>query len=267
MEDLRTSIEHEAASLRSYLSSLQVRGDTQFSLLLGALAGLVVVVILSVYPGKPIDYTGLGIDLPPGLRGEENAEDAEKRKSKKHDREEPPPEKIADQKKSDGLQQIQGVVENLSEMRRRKRAKQTMTPSPAPAPAARDGSLVRNTATSGEREIEVEWDASRLDEDKLARKIGSSKAARMLGLTEDQVRRAVVDAKEELQQSQSRSGGVAPRHNNDDDVGVSGFLSLAMLVTSLGAVWMYISTYPYGTLSRFLIGVFPREMEALGLAS
>lgn len=32
-----------------------------------------------------------------------------------------------------------------------------------------------------------EWDASRLDEDKLARKIGSSKAARMLGLTEDQV--------------------------------------------------------------------------------
>lgn len=37
-----------------------------------------------------------------------------------------------------------------------------------------------------------DWDASRLDEDKLARKIGSSKAARMLGLTEDQVRQAAV---------------------------------------------------------------------------
>lgn len=31
------------------------------------------------------------------------------------------------------------------------------------------------------------WDAAKLDEDKLARKIGSSKAARMLGLTEEQV--------------------------------------------------------------------------------
>lgn len=32
-----------------------------------------------------------------------------------------------------------------------------------------------------------DWDASRVDEDKLAQKIGQSKAARMLGLTEEQV--------------------------------------------------------------------------------
>lgn len=36
------------------------------------------------------------------------------------------------------------------------------------------------------------WDAMKLDEDKLARKIGSSKAARMLGLTEEQVRQAIL---------------------------------------------------------------------------
>lgn len=40
------------------------------------------------------------------------------------------------------------------------------------------------------------------------------------------VRQAVVEAKEELQQSQSTSGGSAGRHNSDDDIGVSGFVSL-----------------------------------------
>lgn len=32
-----------------------------------------------------------------------------------------------------------------------------------------------------------EWDASRIDEDRLAQKLGSGKAAKMLGITEDQV--------------------------------------------------------------------------------
>lgn len=35
-----------------------------------------------------------------------------------------------------------------------------------------------------------------------------------------------MEAKEELQQTQSASGGSAGRHNDDHDVGISGFLSL-----------------------------------------
>lgn len=91
----------------------------------------------------------IGIDLPPGLRGKESVEDAEGRKSKKHDREEEPPgAQLADPKNPDGLQQIQGLVENLSELRRRKKVKRTTTQSlPAPAPASSEAPLARNPTT------------------------------------------------------------------------------------------------------------------------
>ncbi|CAM9303723.1 unnamed protein product [Ectocarpus sp. 4 AP-2014] len=174
-----------------------------------------------------------------------------------------------DEQKPAGLQQIQGVVNNLSQLRRRKRAK-----NPPSSAAAGEESLVNTTIESQIKETgnagdagRAEWDASRLDEEKLARKIGSSKAARMLGLTEDQVRQAVADAKQELEQSNSGPAGGSPgRDNNDDGVGFSRFLSLAMLLVGLWALWAHLSAYPYGTLSRFLVGVFPREMETLGLA-
>ncbi|CAN0015942.1 unnamed protein product [Ectocarpus fasciculatus] len=216
---------------------------------------------MAAFPGKPIDYTGVGIDLPPEMRGEETE------KSKKVDGE--GSAGAVDEQKPAGLQQIQGVVDNLSQLRRRKRAK-----DPSLSAAAGEESLVNTTTESQSKETgnagdvagKAEWDASRLDEDKLARKIGSSKAARMLGLTEDQVRQAVADAKQELEQSNSGSGGGCPgRDNNDDGVGFSGFLSLAMLLMGVGALWAHLSAYPHGTLSRFLIGVFPREMETLGL--
>lgn len=87
-------------------------------------------------------------------------EDAEGRKSKKHDREEEPPgTQLVDPKNPDGLQQIQGLVENLSELRRRKKAKRATTqsppaPAPAPAPAASEDPLVRNTTTGVGGEVE-----------------------------------------------------------------------------------------------------------------
>ncbi|CAM9766561.1 unnamed protein product [Ectocarpus sp. 13 AM-2016] len=174
-----------------------------------------------------------------------------------------------DEQKPAGLQQIQGVVDNLSQLRRRKREK-----NPPSSAAAGEESLVNTTTESQIKETgnvedeagRAEWDASRLDEDKLARKIGSSKAARMLGLTEDQVRQAVADAKQELEQSNSGPAGGSPaRDNNDDLVGFSGLLSLAMLLVGLWALWAHLSAFPHGTLYRFLIGVFPREMETLGL--
>lgn len=37
--------------------------------------------------------------------------------------------------------------------------------------------------------ISGEWDVSRIDEDKLAQKLGSGKAAKVLGITEDQVQK------------------------------------------------------------------------------
>eukprot|EP00752_Nemacystus_decipiens_P002434 g2291.t1 len=260
MENFRINVEHGAASLLAYLSSVQVRGDTKLSFGIGVLAGLAIVAAIAAFPGKPIDYSGVGIDLPQGLRGHEKLDDPDATgNSKKHDREEAAG--TGDRREAaDGLQQIEGVVQNLSELRRRSRKAARDATSLSPPPSAAEESLVRKSP-----EAEGDWDASRLDEDKLARKIGSSKAARMLGLTEDQVRQAVVEAKQELQESHSGSRGSIERGNCDDSLGLSGFLSLAMLLAGLGALWAYLSAYPHGTLSRFLIGAFPREMETLGL--
>ncbi|CAN0319089.1 unnamed protein product [Ectocarpus sp. 12 AP-2014] len=262
-QNIRSNIEHGATVLQSYVSSLQVRTDTKLSLLLGILLGLSVVAAIAAHPRKPIDYTGVGIDLPPEMRGEETVGVAKKV-------DEAGSVGAVDEQKPAGLQQIQGVVDNLSQLRRRKRAK-----NPPSAAAAGEESLVNTTTESqiketgnaGDEAGRAEWDASRLDEDKLARKIGSSKAARMLGLTEDQVRQAVADAKQELEQSNSGpAGGFPSRENHDDGVGFSGFLFLAMLLVGLWALWAHLSAYPHGTLSRFLVGVLPREMETLGLA-
>lgn len=56
-------MEHGAASLRTYLLSIEIREDTKLALILGGLAGLAIVVAMTAYPGKPIDYTGVGEPL------------------------------------------------------------------------------------------------------------------------------------------------------------------------------------------------------------
>lgn len=46
--------------IKDYIASLELRGDTKASLLLGGCVGLVVVSMMAAYPGKPIDYSGVG---------------------------------------------------------------------------------------------------------------------------------------------------------------------------------------------------------------
>lgn len=62
-QNFRVAFENKAASLLTYLSSVQVRGDTKLSLGIGMLAGLAIVAAMAAYPGKPIDYTGVGESL------------------------------------------------------------------------------------------------------------------------------------------------------------------------------------------------------------
>ncbi|CAM9529466.1 unnamed protein product [Scytosiphon promiscuus] len=264
IEEFRRKLEDGGALLQSYIFSVKLRDDTKLSLLLGVLAGLAVVTALVAYPGKPIDYSGVGIDLPAEMRGGGKDEGASVKPTTGDGSESAG---TSSPKKAAGLQQIQGVVENMSELRRRKRAKRTIGADVDEKTLVDRGSHNDELADSGRPRGKGEWDTSRLDADKLAEKIGSSKAARMLGLTEDQVRQAVLDAKQELQQqSHPQSGGPNGPDTSDDGIGFSGLLSSAMLLAGLGALWVYLSAHPYGTLSRFLLGVFPREMETLGLA-
>lgn len=46
--------------LQQYLRSIEVRDETKLSLLLGFILGTVSIVLISIYPGKPIDYSGVG---------------------------------------------------------------------------------------------------------------------------------------------------------------------------------------------------------------
>lgn len=48
------------SSLRSYIASVEVRSDTKACLLIGVCMGMAVVVVITAYPGKPIDYSGVG---------------------------------------------------------------------------------------------------------------------------------------------------------------------------------------------------------------
>lgn len=48
------------ASLQKYLASIEVRADTKASLALGVFAGLAIIVAIAAFPGKPIDYSGVG---------------------------------------------------------------------------------------------------------------------------------------------------------------------------------------------------------------
>lgn len=56
-QNLWANVEQGTASLQQYLASMQVRQDTKLSLMSGLLLGTVVVVIIAIYPGKPIDYS------------------------------------------------------------------------------------------------------------------------------------------------------------------------------------------------------------------
>lgn len=57
---LRLNLEQGMALVKDHISSLEFRGDTKASLLLGVCLGLAVVSIMAAYPGKPIDYSGVG---------------------------------------------------------------------------------------------------------------------------------------------------------------------------------------------------------------
>ena len=69
LQSFRVSVERGAASLLAYLSSVEVRGDTKLSLGIGLLAGVAIVAAIAAYPGKPIDYTGVGESLWVCVRG------------------------------------------------------------------------------------------------------------------------------------------------------------------------------------------------------
>lgn len=89
-----------------------------------------------------------GVDLPLGMRGEEKLDTETVGRSKKRDREEPAAaaagtgtggeQKAAAAAAAKGLQQIEGVVQNLSELRRRSRkaAKKGTDTAPPAAPAS-----------------------------------------------------------------------------------------------------------------------------------
>ncbi|CAM9648436.1 unnamed protein product [Ascophyllum nodosum] len=252
MEVSRSKIENGVAYLCSYISSLQLRGDTQASLLLGISVGVVVVIFVAAFPGKPIDYSGVGIDLVPEMKYGEATPSAPTKKDKADGN---PEAVLLPQEEQDS----EGVTEATQGLRQRKgknldstRVKETVAKTETPEGAH------KNAATG-------EWDPSQLDEDRLARRMSSSKAARMLGLTEDQVRRVVLDTKQELQQKSRGEGHAAPGSRHEDgSAGLSRAFSTVLLVTGLGVFWLFVWTHPHGPLARFLIGAFPREMETLG---
>lgn len=57
---LRLNMEQGVTLVKDHIASLEFRGDTKASLLIGVCVGLVVVSIIAAYPGKPIDYSGVG---------------------------------------------------------------------------------------------------------------------------------------------------------------------------------------------------------------
>eukprot|EP00904_Undaria_pinnatifida_P011518 jgi/Undpi1/7497/HiC_scaffold_22.g09970.m1 len=284
MEALRLNMEQGVTLVKDHIASLEFRGDTKASLLIGVCVGLVVVSIIAAYPGKPIDYSGVGVNMPAEMQGESSLSAAKAKKDDPVTADDNPETVVQGKQKAGagaggggGLKQIQGVVDSMSDLRRRKAAAQAS--EKAAAISSKGGKQGGAGAVTEKGARTGNWDAMKLDENKLARKIGSSKAARMLGLTEEQVRQAVLDAREELerdqqQRGQSRAGGNtgnggSPGHGggiDDAGIGFSGVFSLAVLIVFLGAAWLFVSENPHAPLSRFLIGFFPREMETLGLS-
>lgn len=94
----------------------------------------------------------LGIDLPPEMRGEETSEVAKKVDGEGS-------AGAVDEQKPAGLQQIQGVVDNLSQLRRRKREK-----GPPLSAAAGEESLVNATTESQSKETGHAGDEARKGE-------------------------------------------------------------------------------------------------------
>lgn len=64
---LRLNMEQGMALVKDHFASLEIRGDTKASLLIGVCVGLAVVSIMAAYPGKPIDYSGVGECSQPRL--------------------------------------------------------------------------------------------------------------------------------------------------------------------------------------------------------
>jgi hypothetical protein len=107
-----------------------------------------------------------------------------------------------------------------------------------------------------------------LDAAKIAAKFTNSRAAKLLGLTEEQVKEAVLEANKELREGKDyRPSNKQQQQRKDGRSSLSVGLDLIVYTCLLSALVYYLNRDYSGAASQFLQSVFPREMQALGLGS
>jgi hypothetical protein len=106
------------------------------------------------------------------------------------------------------------------------------------------------------------------DAAKIAAKFSNSRAAKLLGLTEEQVKEAVIEANKELREGKDyRPPNKQQQQRKNGRSSLSLGLDIVVYTCLLSALVYYLNRDYSGAASQFLQSMFPKEMQALGLGS
>eukprot|EP00953_Heterococcus_sp_UTEX-ZZ885_P002617 1930-Heterococcus_DN1.PRE.3 len=138
------------------------------------------------------------------------------------------------------------------------------------ADSSPDSTLRRRKPATAEQlspaaEISTEPD---LDAAKIAAKFSNSRAAKLLGLTEEQVKEAVLEANKELREGKDyRPPNKQQQQRKAGRSSLSLGLDVVVYTCLLSALVYHLNRDYSGAASQFLQSMFPKEMQALGLGS
>jgi hypothetical protein len=138
------------------------------------------------------------------------------------------------------------------------------------ADSSPDSTLRRRTPAAAEQ-LSPAAEASTepgLDAAKIAAKFSNSRAAKLLGLTEEQVKEAVLEANKELREGKDyRPPNKQQQQRKTGRSSLSVGLDIIVYTCLLSALVYYLNRDYSGAASQFLQSIFPKEMQALGLGS
>ncbi len=218
-----------------------LRDDTKICLVVGWLVGLGLLYIMKRYPGKPIDYEsvccGGGVDIPYQLS-------CNKTKEK---------EVVS----SSLLESKVGLSTSSPEVESEGLRKRRM-------PGHQHQSRVDGAGISDDDDFNIDRD---VDEEVIVRKFSSApKIKGLLGISDEDVRKAVRDAKREMRDGPDEVMSKRKGRNSDGApkvISTNLFMDIVVYVCLLSLLG-YVMCRDYGvTIMGGLRSVFPREIAAI----
>lgn len=266
--------------LTLYLRSIKVPNDTKMAFLVGLVIGVVAIILVNLYPGKPYSYATGSYLTSEGEPIKRKKKKKKKNKSKGEDEgnregDEPGgrPALEADEsdedeegeegetpKEKEQTSALDFSAKKSKKTEKKKGGSDTSQKSPTSknAQSVRIGldGMVKKDGGAEEEEDEEEKDP--FADPEVVEK--ARKAAKYFGLTEEQLQKAVKNAKEEYRT------GVAPKETGSSAAEWAALLNYGILGALVaGLIWAINRDYS-NAFTKWFVTTFPDEAQTLGIS-